>query len=89
MTPGSNSFNTLAELDVNGSTYHYFSLETLADAELEQIRQLPYTLKILLENILRFERGGEDTAGDIRAFGEWIESRSSEREIAFRPARVR
>ena len=52
------------------------------------IRRLPYSLKILLENILRFEQGGADAAGDINAFAEWLDTRSSQREIAFRPARV-
>ncbi len=88
MEPGSNSFDTLAELDVDGKTYHYFSLEKLADRELAEIRQLPFSLKILLENILRFESGGEDAEGDVRAFGDWVQARSSEREIAFRPSRV-
>ena len=88
MIPGSDSFKTLATLDVDGQEYHYFSLEKLAVDDLSAIRQLPFSLKILLENILRFEQGGEDAAGDIRAFAEWVGPRSSDREIAFRPARV-
>ena len=88
MIPGSNSFNTLSTLDVAGSEFHYFSLEKLAQQDLEAIRRLPFSLKILLENVLRFEQGGEDSAGDINAFAQWLESRSSQREIAFRPARV-
>jgi aconitate hydratase len=88
MIPGSNSFNTLSTLDVDGKEYFYYSLDKLAQQDLDAIRRLPFSLKILLENILRFEQGGADAAGDIRAFAEWLESRSSEREIAFRPARV-
>jgi aconitate hydratase len=88
MIPGSNSFNTLSTLDVAGSEFHYFSLEKLAQQDLEAIRRLPFSLKILLENVLRFEQGGADSAGDIKAFAQWLESRSSQREIAFRPARV-
>ncbi len=88
MIPGSNSFNTLSALDVAGSKFHYFSLEKLAQQDLEAIRRLPFSLKILLENVLRFEQGGADSAGDIKAFAQWLESRSSQREIAFRPARV-
>ncbi|MDH3760529.1 MAG: aconitate hydratase AcnA [Gammaproteobacteria bacterium] len=87
MTPGSDSFNTLDELEVDGQSFHYFSLEKLA-AQIPEIEKLPYSLKVLLENILRFEQGGEDADGDIRAFGDWVQSRSSQREIAFRPARV-
>ncbi len=87
MIPGSDSFNTLDRLEVNGQEFHYFSLEKLA-AQIPEIRQLPYSLKVLLENILRFEQGGEDADGDIRAFGDWVQTRSSQREISFRPARV-
>ena len=88
MIPGSNSFNTLSTLEVDGREYLYYSLEKLAQQDLEAIRRLPYSLKILLENILRFEQGGADAAGDINAFAEWLDTRSSQREIAFRPARV-
>ena len=88
MIPGSNSFNTLSTLDVDGKEYFYYSLDKLAQQDLEAIRRLPYSLKILLENILRFEQGGADAAGDINAFAEWLDTRSSQREIAFRPARV-
>ncbi|MDH3636283.1 MAG: aconitate hydratase AcnA [Gammaproteobacteria bacterium] len=88
MTPGSDSFKTLTALEIDGQEYHYFSLEKLAVDDLSAIRQLPFSLKILLENILRFEQGGEDAAGDIRAFAEWVGARSSDREIAFRPTRV-
>jgi aconitate hydratase len=88
MIPGNNSFNTLSTLDIDGREYFYYSLDKLAEQDLEAIRRLPFSLKILLENILRCERGGADTAGDIRAFADWLETRSSQREIAFRPARV-
>ena len=87
MTPGNNSFDTLSALEVGDREYHYFSLEKLA-AEVPAIEKLPYSLKVLLENVLRFEQGGEDGKGDIAAFGDWVETRSSQREIAFRPARV-
>lgn len=88
MEPGSNSFDALTTLEVDGQEYHYFSLERLAAGDLAAIRQLPFSLKILLENVLRFEQGGNDAEGDIRAFAKWIETRSSDREIGFRPARV-
>jgi aconitate hydratase len=88
MEPGSDSFKTLTTLEVDGQEYHYFSLEKLAVGDLAAIRQLPFSLKILLENVLRFERGGNDAEGDTRAFAKWIETRSSDREIGFRPARV-
>ena len=88
MTPGNNSFDTLSTLNVDGQEYLYYSLEKLAGKDQEAIRRLPYSLKILLENILRYEQGDADAAGDIRAFAEWLDTRSSQREIAFRPARV-
>ena len=88
MEPGSDSFDTLSTLEVDGQEYHYFSLEKLAAGDLAAIRQLPFSLKILLENVLRFEQGGNDAEGDIRAFAQWVETRSSDREIGFRPARV-
>ena len=88
MTPGNNSFDTLATLQAGGEEFHYFSLDKLADQDLAAIRSLPYSLKVLLENILRFEQGDDDGIGDVRAFADWVEERRSDREIAFRPARV-
>ncbi len=88
MKPGSNSFDTLATLDVDGKRYHNYSQDKLAEGDLGDIPRLPYSLKVLLENILRFENGGDDAKGDVRAFAEWVKTCSSEREIAFRPARV-
>ena len=75
MTPGSNSFDTLTTLEAGGREYHYYSLDKLAKQDLGAITRLPYSLKILLENLLRFERGSDDASGDIRAFAEWLESR--------------
>ncbi len=87
MKPGSNSFNTLTTLELDGQEFQYFSLEKLA-AQIPEIEQLPFSLKVLLENILRFEKGDADASEDIKAFGDWVQARSSQREIAFRPARV-
>ncbi len=87
MKPGSNSFNTLTTLELDGQEFHYFSLEKLA-AQIPAIEQLPFSLKVLLENILRFEKGDADASADIEAFGDWVQACSSQREIAFRPARV-
>ena len=69
MKPGSNSFDTLSDLDINGRRYRYYSLPKLAAQNLAAIEKLPYSLKILLENILRFEGGDEDSRGDIGAGG--------------------
>jgi len=88
MKVGSNSFDTLDSLNVDGQEFHYFSLARLLPQTGATLDRLPFSLKILLENILRFEQGGEHARGDIDAFGKWIESRDSDREIAFNPVRV-
>ena len=88
MKAANDSFKILSTLDVDGRTFHYYSLPKLAEQNLQAIQRLPYSLKILLENILRFEQGDTDATGDVTAFAEWLDTRSSQREIAFRPARV-
>src|SRR5205085_5442761 len=57
-------------------------------AGLTGIAELPFTLKILLENLLRFEDGKTVTADDIKAIAEWLKNKKSDREISYRPARV-
>ena len=66
----------------------YYSLAAAERHGLTGISKLPYSLKVLLENLLRHEDGVTVTAADIRALGAWLSSRRSEREIAFRPTRV-
>ncbi|GIX15961.1 MAG: aconitate hydratase [Rhodothalassiaceae bacterium] len=87
MTHGRNSFESLAELEVAGRRYRYFSLPRAAE-RLGDISRLPFSLKVLLENLLRHEDGQTVTAADIEAVAEWLKERRSDREIAFRPARV-
>lgn len=84
----SDTFNTRRELTVNGKTYHYYSLKAAEESGLNNISQLPFSLKILLENQLRFEDGNTVTADDIHAFPQWLKDKCSTREIAYRPARV-
>ncbi|WP_349569569.1 aconitate hydratase AcnA [Azotobacter salinestris] len=81
------SLNCRRSLDVDGQTYHYFSLPEAAKS-LGDISRLPVSLKVLLENLLRWEDGISVRADDLTALAGWLETRSSEREIAFRPARV-
>ncbi len=83
-----NSFKARRTMTVGGKTYTYFSLAAAEKNGLTGISRLPYSLKVLLENLLRHEDGQIVKASDIRAFSEWVKTRSSEREIAFRPARV-
>ena len=81
------SLNTLATLKVDDKTYHYFSLP-LAAKSLGDLSQLPMSLKVLLENLLRWEDGKTVTEPDLKALAAWLKARRSDREIQYRPARV-
>ncbi|NNN08650.1 MAG: aconitate hydratase, partial [Acidimicrobiaceae bacterium] len=95
MTSSLNSFNALDTLDVNGRTLHYYSLRASGLSQFA-IDRLPYSIKVLLENLLRHEDGVKVTASDIEALARWSETptRHGEAagddatEIAFTPARV-
>ncbi len=82
-----NSFGTETKLDVLGKTYHYFSLKQL-EKKLPQIKKLPFSLKILLENLLRTEDGLSVTNKDIEALANWDPKGIPNKEISFTPARV-
>ncbi len=86
--PSLNSFKSRRKLNAGNRSYIYFSLKAAEKNGLPGISRLPNSLKILLENLLRHEDGRTVTADDIRAIAGWLDDRSSEREIAFRPARV-
>ena len=85
---GFQSQETLRELEVSGKRYDYYSLSAAEALGLKGISQLPYTLKIVLESVLRQHAQGRGSADDIHALTEWLEKRTSEREIGFKPARV-
>jgi aconitate hydratase len=86
---GHDSLKARRTLDVEGKRYDYFSLDAAAKAAgLGDISRLPVSLKILLENLVRLENGRTVTVDDIKAVGAWLGNKSSDREIAFRPARV-
>ena len=82
------SFRCCKTLQVGGKTYAYFSLPTAERNGLKGISRLPFSMKVLLENLLRYEDGRSVSKDDIKAVAEWLKTKSSEREIAFRPARV-
>jgi aconitate hydratase len=82
------SKKTLQTLTVNGMDYYYFSLPVAEKAGLKNLSTLPFTLKILLENLLRHEDGHTVTIDDIQAIIDWLKNKTSDREIAYRPARV-
>ncbi|HXM07880.1 MAG TPA: aconitase family protein, partial [Candidatus Acidoferrum sp.] len=82
------SFNALDTLAAGGRNYRYFRLDALERAGLAQLSRLPYSIKILLENLLRFEDGRSVTKENVEALAGWQPVRKAEKEIAFRPARV-
>jgi aconitate hydratase len=82
------SFTSKSTLEAGGKTYTYFSLPGASKGGLGDISRLPVSLKILLENLLRWEDGRTVKADDIKAIAGWLKDRRSDKEIAFRPARV-
>jgi aconitate hydratase len=86
-TTGTDALKTRQTLTVGGKSYDYFSLKA-AETQLGEISRLPFSLKVLLENLLRNENGRTVTVNDIKALAAWLEKQSSDTEIAFRPARV-
>ena len=82
------SFKSRKTLKVGNKTYVYFSLAAAEKNGLKGISKLPYSMRVLLENLLRHEDGNTVTKSDIEAVVAWAKTRTSDREIAFRPARV-
>ena len=83
------SFKSRKTLKVGSKTYTYFSLKAAEKNGLKGISKLPYSLKVLLENLLRHEDGRTVMKADILAIANWLKNRGrDEMEIAFRPARV-
>lgn len=82
------SFQTARQLNINGETFHYYSLKALEEGGLKEINKLPYSLKILLENLLRHEDNLTVNKNDIQAIANWLNDKKSDQEIAYRPARV-
>jgi aconitate hydratase len=82
------SFRCCKSLQVGSKAYAYFSLPTAERNGLKGISRLPFSMKVLLENLLRNEDGRTVTKDDIKAVAEWLKTKTSEREFAFRPARV-
>ena len=82
------SFNALDSFNAGGRSYSYVRLGALEEAGIAKLAQLPFSLKILLENLLRFEDGVSVERADVEALARWNPAKHSDREIAFRPARV-
>ncbi|WP_075484327.1 aconitate hydratase AcnA [Candidatus Pelagibacter communis] len=89
MTPGNkNSYKSLKKITVNDKEYNYYSLNEAEKNGLEGINKLPKSLKVLLENLLRYEDDLSVTKSQIEAIKNWLKIKKSKTEIAYRPARV-
>ena len=82
------SFRCCKPLKVGSKTYAYYSLAAAEKNGLKGISRLPFSLKILLENLLRNEDGRSVAKEDLQAIAQWLKTKTSDREVAFRPARV-
>ena len=82
------SFGTFSSKTVGGRAFGIFRLEALEKRRVGKVSRLPFSIKVLLENLLRHEDGATVTADDVRALANWSPKEPSDREIAFRPARV-
>ncbi|WP_417481143.1 aconitate hydratase AcnA [Maricaulis sp.] len=82
------SFSCKRTLTAAGETYSYYDLKVAEQNGLAGISRLPASLKVLLENLLRFEDNKTVTKADIQAMADWLTTRKSTHEIAYRPARV-
>ncbi|MFA0941402.1 MULTISPECIES: aconitate hydratase AcnA [Pseudomonas syringae group] len=85
--PSLDSLKSLKTLEIDNKTYHYFSLPDAARS-LGNLDKLPMSLKVLLENLLRWEDNKTVTGNDLKAIADWLTERRSDREIQYRPARV-
>ena len=89
MKPGNqNSYNSLKKLNINNKEYLYYSLSEAEKNGLTGIEKLPKSLKVLLENLLRYEDDLSVTKNQIEAIKDWLKTKKSNTEIAYRPARV-
>jgi len=84
---GQDTLKVRRTLEVEGAAYDYFSLPEAAKA-LGDLTRLPFSLKVLTENLLRHEDGSTVTVDHLEAMAGWLDNRSSDQEIAYRPARV-
>ena len=89
MKPGKkNSYNTLSEIEINNKKFRFYSLKKAEENGLDGISKLPKSLKVLLENLLRYEDDVSVTKNQIEAIKSWLKTKKSKTEIAYRPARV-
>jgi len=84
---GHDTLETRSKLTVDGKEYDYFSLKKAAE-KIGNLDKLPFSLKVLLENLLRYEDCRSVTPEDVQAMADWLKENKSDKEIAFRPGRV-
>ena len=82
------SFKSKKTLSVNGKQYTYFNLDQAAKAIGLDLKRMPNSLKVLFENLLRFEDGKAVKKADVEALKGWMKDKKSDHEIAYNPARV-
>ena len=85
---GQDTLNARRTLEVGGKSYDYYSLDAVSDAGYGDISRLPFSLKVLLENLLRYEDGRSVSVSDIERAAKWVDTQKSDLEIAYRPARI-
>ena len=89
MKPGTkNSYNSLSNIEIEGKNYKFYSLKKAEENGLDGISKLPKSIKVLLENLLRYEDDLSVTKSQIEAIKTWLKEKKSKTEIAYRPARV-
>ena len=84
---GHDTLKTRQSLTAGGQTYHYFSIPEAA-REIGDVSRLPVSLKVLLENVLRFEDGSTTTVEHAKSIAEWVKAGTSTNEVPFRPSRI-
>ncbi|MGB1361119.1 MAG: aconitate hydratase AcnA [Alphaproteobacteria bacterium] len=84
---GLDTLNVRKTLNVNGKEYDYYSIPDAAK-QIGDVTKLPYSLKILLENLLRYQDDRTVNVDDVKAVAKWLDKKTSTHEIAYRPARV-
>ncbi|MGB0630658.1 MAG: aconitate hydratase AcnA [Alphaproteobacteria bacterium] len=85
---GQDTLKARRTLEAGGKSYDYYSLDAVSDAGYGDISRLPFSLKVLLENLLRYEDGRSVSVSDIERAAKWVETQKSDLEIAYRPARI-
>jgi len=86
-TVGHDTLKTRKTIELDGRSYHYFSIPEAAKT-IGDVARLPVSLKVLLENVLRFEDGRSYTVDDAKSVAGWLEHGQSNREVPFKPARI-